>query len=264
MGQRVFGDAGLDSSPLGRALRALEVCAERGECGVRELARTLDVSPSTAANLLAGLERLHLLQRTSTRRYRLGWRAASLGTILSEGFRPAAIAEDVLEGLAERTGETAHFATLEGTEVVYLAKVEGSHAVRLESRIGMHVPAHATACGKALLAFNEAAMEAVLRGRPKALTPHTIVRASELRSHLATVRADRIAVDLEEVQLHGACVGAPVLAPGEEPPRYAFSVSGPRERIVEELSALSSAVSDAAADLAARLYGHDDARQEAA
>lgn len=249
---------------MGRALLALEVCADRGECGVRELARELGVSPSTAANLLGGLERLRLLQRTSDRRYRLGWRAAALGRVLSEGFRPAALAEGVLAQLVEVTGETAHFATLEGTEVVYLAKVEGRHAVRVASRVGMHVPAHATACGKALLAFDGAAREAVLRGRPKALTPHTIVRAGELRAQLEEVRVEGIALEMEEVQLHGACVGAPVIAPDGQPPRYAISVSGPRGRIAENLPALRHAMAQAAAQLSAQLYGRPDAQPKAA
>jgi DNA-binding IclR family transcriptional regulator len=246
---------------LARAIRVLEDFAHQDECGVRELARSLEVSPSTAYHLLAGLERLGLLQRTADRRYRLGWRAAALGSALSKGFRPAELAEEVLAELARETGETAHLGILQGTEVVYLAKVEGHHAVRLASQVGQRFPAHATACGKALLAFDDTAAEAVVaRGLP-ALTAHTLTDESALRAELADVRAGALARDSEEIELHAACAAVPVLPHGAEPVRFALSVSGARPRIEESLPMLEAALRRAAGALARRLYGDDDENQ---
>ena len=56
--------------------------------------------------------------------------------------------------LAERYGETAHYAVLDGGSVVYRSKVDPPRgAVRLTSTIGGRNPAHCTAVGKLLLAY---------------------------------------------------------------------------------------------------------------
>ena len=60
----------------------------------------------------------------------------------------------MLRSLAERYGETAHYAVLDGESVVYRSKVDPPHgAVRLTSTIGGRNPAHCTAVGKLLLSY---------------------------------------------------------------------------------------------------------------
>ena len=57
-------------------------------------------------------------------------------------------------GAGRTFGETAHYAVLDGREVVYRAKVDPSvGAVRLTSTIGGRNFAHATGVGKLLLAY---------------------------------------------------------------------------------------------------------------
>lgn len=250
-------DAGADRAPvlLARALQALEGFVHRDVCGVRQLARDLDISPSTAAHLLTGLERLGMLQRTDDRRYRLGWRAAALGSVLAAGFRPAELAAEVLSQLAGETGETAHLASLHGTDVVYLAKVEGRHAVRLASQVGQRFPAHATACGKALLAFDRAAADAAIARGLRALTEQTVTDEAALRAQLDAIRAGGLARDREEIELHAACAALPVLPRADEPVRLALSVSGARPRIEQSLPMLEAALRRATVALSERLHG---------
>lgn len=252
------GSAAHVPAALVRAVRVLEDFAHQDECGARELARSLGVSPSTAYHLLANLERLGLLQRTADRRYRLGWRAATLASALSKGFRPAELSADVLAQLARETGETAHLGTLQGTEVVYLAKVEGHHTVRLASQVGQRFPAHATACGKALLARDPAGTDAVIALGLPALTPHTVTDEHAFRAQLAGIRAGALARDCEEIELHAACAAVPVLPNGDEPVRFALSVSGARQRVEESLPMLDAALRRAATALAGLLYGDED------
>jgi DNA-binding IclR family transcriptional regulator len=147
---------------------------------------------------------------------------------------------------------------LQSTEVVYLAKVEGHHAVRLASAVGQRFPAHATACGKALLAYDPAAADAVIARGLQALTPHTLTDERALRAELADVRAGALARDSEEIELHAACAAVPVLPHGDEPVRFALSVSGARPRIEDSLPMLDAALRSAAGALARRLYGDDD------
>jgi DNA-binding IclR family transcriptional regulator len=240
---------------LVRAVEVLEAFEQREEWGVRELARERGASPSSMHHVVTALERMGMLQRTQDRRYRLGWRAGGLGVVLGQAFRPAQLANDVLETLAASTGETAHMGTLTDGEVVYLAKVEGHHAIRLSSKVGQRFPAHATACGKALLAHDRAAAAAVSARRLVSLTPHTITDPEALEVELEAIRRGGLARDCEEIELHSACAALPVLPHDGEPTRYALSVSGPRQRIEESLPALEEALHTAAAALSQRLYG---------
>ena len=64
---------------------------------------------------------------------------------------------------------------LVGPNVVYMAKRESVHSLRLYCAIGRHLPAHATALGKALLAgYPDAAVDQLLTWPLPALTPRSV------------------------------------------------------------------------------------------
>ncbi len=97
-------------------------------------------------------------------------------------------------------------------DVVYLDRVETSSTSRTLRPVGMRVPAHTTALGKALLAaLPEAEREAFLRRTTLAgRTPNTLTDAGVLRRHLQTVREQGYAVDREEAALGVWCVAAAI------------------------------------------------------
>lgn len=105
-----------------------------------------------------------------------------------------------------------HLALLDGAEAVYVAKVEGAKPYRMASRIGMAVPLHCTAIGKAALAaLPESEVRALLiRTPPRARTPRTITDPERLIAHLTEVRERGWAVDDEENEVGVRCVGAAV------------------------------------------------------
>ena len=118
-----------------------------------------------------------------------------------------------LAALQEECGGTWHLALLDGAEAVYVAKVEGSKPYRMASRVGMAVPLHTTAIGKAVLAaLPEAEIESLLGRMPlPARTPSTITDPDRLRTHLLAVRERGWSVDDEENEANVRCVGAAVV-----------------------------------------------------
>jgi IclR family transcriptional regulator, acetate operon repressor len=59
----------------------------------------------------------------------------------------------ILTDLTRRTGDTSHLAMLHGTEVLYIDKEEASGlAPKLVTEVGVRLPAHLTAVGRAILA----------------------------------------------------------------------------------------------------------------
>lgn len=136
-----------------------------------------------------------------------------------------------MEHLRQQTGHTVHLAVLDGYDVVYIDILHSRTTPKLPSRVGGRVPAHATAVGKALLAFSrsEFADTIIARGLDP-VGPRTITDPLALREALALVRAEGFAVEREESAPGVACVAVPVIvAPGE--PVAAMSVSGPVDRL---------------------------------
>ncbi|MBV6760410.1 IclR family transcriptional regulator [Rhodococcus opacus] len=199
--------------------------------GVSELARRAKLNKSTAHRVLAGLERNGVVERIGTR-YRLGARLHDLGRSVyapgHEQLRDLLI--PFLTDLYVGTGETVHLAALHGTDVVYLAKLYGHRQVHSPSRIGGRIPAHCTAVGKVLLAYDHAGATQTLAGPLRRYTPRTLTDPGDLAAALETIRRDGIAFENDEVQPGLSCVAVPIIGPSGRPVA-AFSVSGSTHRI---------------------------------
>jgi DNA-binding IclR family transcriptional regulator len=83
--------------------------------------------------------------------------------------------------------------------------------------VGATMPLHATAIGKALLLHqDDDVLDAVIGDRLlRPFTPHTIVRPSLLREHLAAARHAGVVLSREEWRLGTSAVAAPVMVGGE-------------------------------------------------
>ena len=117
-----------------------------------------------------------------------------------------------LDALRQRTGSTVHLALLNGDEAVYVAKLEGLKPYRMASRVGMALPLHCTAIGKAILAQlpTEAVRSLVGRTGLPARTARTLTELDDLLEHLERVRQDGWAFDDEENERGVRCAGAAV------------------------------------------------------
>ncbi|MCK6065443.1 MULTISPECIES: IclR family transcriptional regulator [Microbacterium] len=121
-------------------------------------------------------------------------------------------AAPALEQLRSRTGATVHLAQLAGDEAVYVRKLEASKPYRMASRVGMSIPLHCTAIGKALLAGmpRREAVEIVARAGQPARTPHTRTTPEALEADLDLTTERGWALDDEENEIGVVCVGAAV------------------------------------------------------
>jgi IclR family acetate operon transcriptional repressor len=120
-------------------------------------------------------------------------------------------AQPILESLSNRAGANAHLAKLDGTEVVDLLRVEHPTPQRITRNPMLRRPAHCTALGKAMLAFDSAArVDEILSAGLARLTRKTITQPERFLSELARVRKRGYAVDNEEFYLGTRCVAAPV------------------------------------------------------
>src|SRR6266496_1477486 len=136
-----------------RAVRALELIAERGELGVTDLGRGLGVHKATASRLAATLAAGGLIERDPvTDRYRLGFGLIRLVGAAMASIDLVRTAHPVLEELADRTHETVNIGVLSGDGVVYVDQVSSAHLVASTNWVGRRTPLHSSSSGKVFLA----------------------------------------------------------------------------------------------------------------
>jgi IclR family transcriptional regulator, acetate operon repressor len=200
---------------VSRALHLLELIADMGgQATLSELAKRAGLNVSTSHHLLATLVARGYVARSGARGgYYLGSKILQLSTARVRQAGLIDMAAPYLRKLNDETGETVHLATLQGEDLVTLTKLEAHHDVRVdEGTVGKSNAAHATATGKAILAWvPERQMLRVLAGKGMSrFTDNTITDISALIEELRHVRRSGFAVDREEFQPGVVCVGAAV------------------------------------------------------
>ncbi len=194
---------------VARALALLEALRESEEdLGVNELARRIDVSPSTASRLLGTLESAGLVQREGLGPFRLGLGLVTLADRVLARLDLRALARPVLVELMERTGETATLSVPGEREAITVDSVPSRSSVVSMARLGRPSVAHATAVGKVMLAFGGGPLP---REREMAaLTGKTITDRDRLAAEVHAVRRRGYGTVFGEREVDVNAIAAPV------------------------------------------------------
>lgn len=120
-------------------------------------------------------------------------------------------AEEPIRALWKRLGECIYLGILQEDMLMYLIHRNGMRDVHLGGRVGVHYWPHASAPGKILLAYGDAALrERCLARGLKRLTDNTHTDAASFCAELEHVREQGFAVDDEEYTKGGRCFAAPI------------------------------------------------------
>ncbi|SEP68061.1 transcriptional regulator, IclR family [Streptomyces sp. yr375] len=236
------GTAGAESSRLVGSDRVLAVLRELARypdgVGLEELTRVMGSPKPTVHRALGALRRAGLADQDARGHYVLGDEFLRMAFAHHEARPEHVRVRPVLEALARRFGETAHYAVLDSRvdgrlddrDVVYRAKVDPpTGAVRLTSTIGGRNPAHSTAVGKLLLARRLgtlAEVEAWIGDAPlERRTPRTLCTAADLHRELTATRLRDHGVDDQESETGVNCLAVPVYLTSPTTPSGAVSIS---------------------------------------
>ncbi len=198
---------------LEKALLMLEYIANQPNgVSLPDVCGQLQLAKSSAYSLLITFVNMGYVKRAPNNRFIVGMKPFEIGSKFVENSDFFLYSRDVLSELAATVDETAHLATLDGAEVVYLSKCEGSCVVRMSSSVGRRLPAHATALGKALLSgkTDEEVREIYQNAGMKQITPHTIADVDLLLKQLGEIRQSGFAYEREESSLGVQCIAVPV------------------------------------------------------
>jgi DNA-binding IclR family transcriptional regulator len=198
---------------VARALKILEALAAAGAPqGVRDIARSLGVSPSIAQRLLATLAEHGFAEQDASRKYGVGLRAFAVGNTFVGGNALARESLDELQSLAERHRLNAYLGVLRNRAVVYLLACQSSGPIAIRTAAGAETTLHTTALGKALMCgmTDEEARKLLGREPYARLTLHTKTRFTSLAADLREGRRLGYVASDEENLIGVYAIGAPV------------------------------------------------------
>ncbi|MBN3760685.1 IclR family transcriptional regulator [Burkholderia sp. Ac-20365] len=194
---------------LRRAQDILDVLANAREpVRVATLREATGLSRSTLYLLLDSLQRQHWVENRGDG-YLIGVKLFELGNayVRHDGYQ--SVFRALAASFVATHDEVVQLATLDGTDVVYIAREDSRRPVRLVSDLGSRLPAHCSALGKALLAtLSDAELIELLPERLTAMTPRTVTRRTALLRELEVVRETGQASEHEESAAGLACFAA--------------------------------------------------------
>lgn len=237
------------------------LAAQRGPVPAATIASALELPRSTVYHLLTVLQgRGFVVHLPEARRYGLGVAAFELSSGFSRQQPLTRLGRPLVAALVDRVGESGHLAVLHGRDVLYLVEERAPRRPSLVTDVGVRLPAHLTATGRAMLAALPPAQLRALypdaaafpeRGGDQVGGPWTYGR---LKRVLQGVRAEGHASEHGEVTAGLASIGAPVLDHVGWP-AAAIAVTYPEDAAPDAVTAVAAGVREAAAALGRRIGG---------
>jgi len=145
-------DTAASTRTVDRALDLLAAVADHADgATLSDLARAVELSPSTASRLLATLAGRDFVRRDGASRYRPGRRLVQIAAVTLRQEPLYELAGPQLEALAQATGETANLAiAIDAERALYLRQVAPRRLVQTATWTGRTIPRAGTAMGAAL------------------------------------------------------------------------------------------------------------------
>lgn len=198
-------DAGSSRVPAAEnTLRILRYLAGRpAPVAASSIARELELPRSTVYHLLTTLAAhgfvLHLRE---DHRWGLGTSAFELAGGYARQQPLARLGRPLVAALSDRLGESAHLAVMSGGDVLYIVEERAPRRPALITDVGVRLPAHLTASGRAMLASLPREQVRALYPDASAFPDRTGLgprKPRELRELLREVRARGYATEDSEV-----------------------------------------------------------------
>jgi DNA-binding IclR family transcriptional regulator len=194
-----------------RSVRILSALQGARRLSLAELAARLQLPASTVHGILATLAAHGMVeQEAGSSRYMLGPAVLRLSSVYLDSLEFRSRALKWAEELGRRTAAAVRAGVLLLDDVIIVHNEPRPDGSRQMPEVGFVIPAHASALGKALLAFRPEHFAGRTDGELRRMTGDTIVEPAELRRHLADVALTGIATEHDEALLGESSVAAPV------------------------------------------------------
>lgn len=178
------------------------------------LSRKIGLSKPAVYNLMSSLIAEGLVSRDEVGGYRLGWTTFELATRVEAAQRIARAGREPMRRLATSVAGAILLSVPDRDHVLYVDRRQADPNFQTIAAVGRRSPLHATASGKALLAYaSDRQLATVLSGPLPASTTTTIVDPASLAREIHRVREHGYAMCWGEREPMLSSVAVPVLGP---------------------------------------------------
>ncbi len=197
---------------IDRAIRVLTALQGARRMSLSELADRLELAPSTTHGIVRSLvDHGMVVQERGSSRYQLGPAVLRLGNVYLDTLELRSKAIPWAEDLARRTRLAVRTGVLLIDDVVIIHHEQRPDGSRQMPEVGIVIPVHASALGKAILSFTpDDDLQVLLAEELRSMTGETITSRADLRKELEGVRSGGIAVEQDEAVLGESSLASPV------------------------------------------------------
>ena len=219
---------------------------------ISQLSVKTGLSRAAVRRCLYTLTKLGFAGAEDGSRYSLRPRMLTLSHTYTTSNTLSSSAQPILERMSAAFRESFSVATLDGDDIVYIARTTVSRVMAVDLHIGSRLPAYCTSMGRVLLAYLPSEQLEAYLARA-VLTPHTtrtVISVEKLRLALRNVRRLGYALVDQELEVGLRSIAVPVYSPsGRVVATINLSGNAPRLSVLEMHSRFLTPLRSAANEL---------------
>ena len=203
---------------------------------ISQLSVRTGLSRAAVRRCLYTLSKLGFAGAEDGQRYSLRPKMLTLANTYTASSTLATAAQPILERMSAAMGESFSVATMDGEDIVYIARTTVTRVMSVDLHIGSRLPAFCTSMGRVLLAYlpQDQLEQFLSRVTLTQYTPRTINSVDKLRLALRNVRRNGYALCDQELEIGLRSLAVPVYAPnGRVVATVNISGNAPRMNMME-------------------------------
>ncbi len=242
---------------LARGLIVIQAFTQQSpQMTISQLSIKTGLSRAAVRRCLYTLTKLGFAGAEDGSRYSLRPRMLTLSHTYTTSNTLSSAAQPILERMSAALRESFSVATLDGEDIVYIARTQVNRVMAVDLHIGSRLPAYCTSMGRVLLAYLPTDQLEHYLARV-VLTPHTtrtITSVEKLRLALRNVRRNGYALVDQEYEVGLRSLAVPVYSPtGRVVATINLSGHAPRMPVFDMQTRFLPHLRNAAAELGAFL-----------
>ena len=176
---------------LARGLEVIQAFTpQRPLLSISQISQKTGIPRAAVRRCLYTLSKLGFVYAEDGKNFQLRPKILALGHAWLASTPLARSAQPVLKHLSEMLNESCSIATLDGDDILYIARASSSRIMTIDLDIGSRLPAWATSMGRVLLSYQPEEKLNDMLGRVTMIryTPQTVDSVARLRAELKRVR----------------------------------------------------------------------------
>src|SRR5579871_1169781 len=242
---------------LARGLIVIQAFTQQSpQMTISQLSIRTGLSRAAVRRCLYTLTKLGFAGAEDGSRYSLRPRMLTLSHTYTTSNTLSTAAQPILERMSSALRESFSVATLDGDDIVYVARTTVNRVMAVDLHIGSRLPAYCTSMGRILLAYlpPEQLEQYLSRVVLTPHTPRTVISHEKLRIALRNVRRHGYALVDQEYEIGLRSLAVPVYAPtGRVVATINLSGSSPRIPVYDMQTRFLPHLRNAATELGAFL-----------